>query len=58
MLQQTMNIVNIRYYPWLLAPGIMIFISVVAFQFLGDGLRDAFDPRTIVRTARRKGDGA
>lgn len=48
MLQETMNIVNIRHYPWLLAPGIMIFISVVAFQFLGDGLRDAFDPRTIV----------
>ncbi len=48
MLQETMNIVNIRYYPWLLAPGFMIFIAVVAFQFLGDGLRDAFDPRTIV----------
>jgi peptide/nickel transport system permease protein len=54
MLQQTMNIVNIRYYPWLLAPGVMIFISVVAFQFLGDGLRDAFDPRTIVRASGRK----
>ncbi len=48
MLQESMNIVNIRHYPWLLAPGVMIFISVVAFQFLGDGLRDAFDPRTIV----------
>lgn len=54
MLQQTMNIVNIRYYPWLLAPGFLIFISVVAFQFLGDGLRDAFDPRTIVRAERKK----
>jgi peptide/nickel transport system permease protein len=48
MLQETMNIVHIRHYPWLLAPGILIFVSVVAFQFLGDGLRDAFDPRTIV----------
>ncbi len=54
MLQQTMNIVNIRYYPWLLVPGVMIFITVVAFQFLGDGLRDAFDPRTIVRAVKRK----
>ena len=54
MLQQTMNIVNIRYYPWLLAPGVMIFVSVVAFQFLGDGLRDALDPRTIVRSASKK----
>ena len=48
MLKETMNIINIRFYPWLLAPGIMIFVSVIAFQFLGDGLRDAFDPRTVV----------
>ncbi len=54
MLQQTMNIVNIRYYPWLLAPGFLIFVSVVAFQFLGDGLRDAFDPRTIVRATKKR----
>ncbi len=54
MLQQTMNIVNIRYYPWLLAPGFLIFVAVVAFQFLGDGLRDAFDPRTIVQAAKKK----
>ncbi len=53
MLQESMNIVNIRHYPWLLAPGVMIFLSVVAFQFLGDGLRDAFDPRTIVGGKKR-----
>lgn len=54
MLQQSMNIVNIRHYPWLLAPGALIFVSVVAFQFLGDGLRDAFDPRTIVGGKRKE----
>ncbi|RIH89512.1 Oligopeptide transport system permease protein OppC [Meiothermus luteus] len=33
--------------PWLaLAPGFMIFITVLAFNYLGDGLRDALDPRS------------
>ena len=30
------------------APGIMLFLTVLAFNFLGDGLRDAFDPRSGV----------
>jgi peptide/nickel transport system permease protein len=34
-------------FPWVLAPGAFIFISVMAWNFLGDGLRDATDPRTI-----------
>jgi peptide/nickel transport system permease protein len=33
--------------PWLaLPPGFMIFITVLAFNFVGDGLRDALDPRS------------
>ncbi len=28
------------------APGVMLFLTVLAFNFLGDGLRDAFDPRS------------
>jgi peptide/nickel transport system permease protein len=33
--------------PWLaLPPGFMIFITVLAFNYLGDGLRDALDPRS------------
>lgn len=31
--------------PWLLLPGLFIFIAILAFNFLGDGLRDALDPR-------------
>jgi len=32
--------------PWLvLSPGIAMFITVIAFNYLGDGLRDAMDPR-------------
>jgi len=41
---------NPRYlsdFPWVLAPGVFIFIAVMAWNFLGDGLRDATDPRTL-----------
>lgn len=31
--------------PWMLIPGFFIVFTVTAFQLLGDGLRDAFDPR-------------
>lgn len=30
--------------PWLIIPGIFIFVSVLAINFMGDALRDAFDP--------------
>ena len=37
---------QIRTYPWLvLMPGILIAISLMSFTFLGDGLRDALDPK-------------
>lgn len=44
------NIVNdfkeFRLRPWLwIPPGIMIFITVMAINFVGNGLRDAFDPK-------------
>lgn len=31
--------------PWMLVPGLFIFITVLAFNFVGDGLRDALDPK-------------
>lgn len=34
-------------FPWMLVPGVFIFIAVMAWNFLGDGLRDAADPRTL-----------
>jgi peptide/nickel transport system permease protein len=34
-------------FSWILAPGVFIFITVMAWNFLGDGLRDAADPRTL-----------
>jgi peptide/nickel transport system permease protein len=46
MLSDAMNIADIRFHPWILIPGIFIFITVMAFNFLGDGLRDVFDPKS------------
>jgi len=41
------NKINIQAYPYLgLIPGICICLTVMAVNFIGDGLRDAFDPRT------------
>lgn len=41
------NRANIRFYPYLgLVPGFFIAISVMCLNFIGDGLRDALDPRT------------
>jgi peptide/nickel transport system permease protein len=44
LLQQAQNIKTISLYPWLMLPGFFIFLAVLAFNFMGDGLRDAADP--------------
>jgi len=48
LLNQANNIASIERAPWLLVPGIFIVVSVLAFNFLGDALRDAVDPFSIV----------
>ncbi|MCL1946050.1 MAG: ABC transporter permease [Chitinivibrionia bacterium] len=45
LLSDVMNIADIHLHPWMLIPGGFIFITVMAFNFLGDGLRDILDPR-------------
>jgi peptide/nickel transport system permease protein len=46
MLQQARSVDVMRGQPWLLfSPAAAIFVSVMAFNILGDGLRDALDPR-------------
>src|SRR5512141_2172464 len=38
-------------YPWLaIFPGLMIFISIISVNYIGDGLRDAFDPYKVLET--------
>jgi len=44
LLADAQNINAIALYPWLLIPGIFVIVVVLAFNFLGDGLRDAADP--------------
>jgi peptide/nickel transport system permease protein len=44
MLQDTQRVAVIALYPWLLWPAAAVIIVVLAFNFLGDGLRDAADP--------------
>ena len=50
MLNQARSIRALTSFPWLLfVPGTAIFLTVMAFNFLGDGLRDALDPRRVTR---------
>jgi peptide/nickel transport system permease protein len=40
---------NLDFAPhWAIFPGAMIFLTVLAINFIGDGLRDAFDPRRVI----------
>lgn len=44
MLQQAQNIRTVAVNPWLMLPGLFVIITVLCFNFLGDGLRDSADP--------------
>jgi peptide/nickel transport system permease protein len=44
LLNEAQNINVVALYPWLMLPVLPVIITVLAFNFLGDGLRDAADP--------------
>lgn len=44
LLNEAQNLAAVNLHPWLLAPMVPVIIVVLAFNFLGDGLRDAADP--------------
>jgi peptide/nickel transport system permease protein len=44
LLQDAQNVQALAISPWLLIPVIPVIIAVLAFNFAGDGLRDAADP--------------
>jgi peptide/nickel transport system permease protein len=44
LLQEAQNIQTVAQAPWLLIPGVVVIIAVLAFNLVGDGLRDAADP--------------
>jgi peptide/nickel transport system permease protein len=44
LLNEAQNIQVVQLYPWLMLPIVPVIIVVLAFNFMGDGLRDAADP--------------
>ncbi len=44
LVKEALNINVVALYPWLLLPVVPVFVVVLAFNFMGDGLRDAADP--------------
>lgn len=46
LLSEAQNMNAVALYPWLMTPVVMVVLTVLAFNFLGDGLRDAADPYT------------
>ena len=44
LLKEAQNMRTIAFYPWLLSPAVFVILTVLVFNFMGDGLRDAADP--------------
>lgn len=44
LLQEAQNVQTVALSPWLLLPALAVVITILAFNFMGDGLRDAADP--------------
>lgn len=49
LLQQSLSLTSIQSFPWLMIPGLFIIASVLSFNFMGDAVRDAFDPYGVVK---------
>jgi len=45
MLSNAQSLRVLQQFTWSLIPGIFLFLTVLAYNFLGDGLRDALDPK-------------
>jgi peptide/nickel transport system permease protein len=44
LLKSTQNVQSVALYPWLMLIALPVIVAVLAFNFIGDGLRDAADP--------------
>ncbi len=49
MLKEAQEYINVLYRPWLLTPGLLIFIAVLSFNLVGDAVRDILDPKSHAR---------
>lgn len=52
MLREAQDLTNILLRPWLLlGPGVLIFLTILSFNVLGDKLRDILDPKSHMKKA-------
>ncbi len=49
MLKEAQEYINVLYRPWLLTPGFLIFVAVLAFNLVGDAVRDILDPKSRMK---------
>ena len=47
LIQESQNYQSLALYPWVFIPAIFVAVCILAFSYLGDGLRDSVDPYTI-----------
>lgn len=47
LIQEAQNYQSLALYPWVFSPAVVVAICILAFSYLGDGLRDSVDPYTI-----------
>jgi peptide/nickel transport system permease protein len=47
LIQEAQNFQSLALYPWVFTPALAIAVCILAFNYLGDGLRDAIDPYTM-----------
>lgn len=47
LIQESQNYQSLALYPWVFLPAVAVAICILAFSYLGDGLRDSVDPYTI-----------
>ncbi len=47
LIQESQNYQSLALYPWVFTPAVAVALCILAFNYLGDGLRDAVDPYTI-----------
>lgn len=48
MLSKATDLSALTRYPWLLWPGFFIFLTVLCWNYVGDGVRDALDPKAVI----------
>jgi peptide/nickel transport system permease protein len=44
LLADSQNVFSLALAPWMLIPGLFVIVTILLFNFMGDGLRDSADP--------------